>query len=57
MAFLTDLTPEDRIELEAGGHIIRLKAIKRTGQKVRLSIDADREVKIRKIDIKENDKE
>jgi sRNA-binding carbon storage regulator CsrA len=50
MAFLTDLTPDDSVELEAGEHKIRLKVIKRTGQKVRLSIDAGREVKILKID-------
>lgn len=50
MAFLTDLTPDDSVELDSGEHKIKLKVIRRTGQKVRLSIDAAREVKILKID-------
>jgi hypothetical protein len=56
MSFLTDLSPTDRIELHTAGSIIVLKAIKRTGSKVRLSIDADQEVKIRKIDQEEDRK-
>ena len=55
MAFLTDLTHNDQVELETGETVIRLKVIKRTGQKVRLSIDAGREVKIRKIDGKKKE--
>ena len=56
MAFLTDLSPDDRIELETDESKIRLKVIKRTGQKVRLSIDAGREVNIRKIDNSKKEK-
>ena len=56
MAFLTDLSPDDRIELETDESNIRLKVIKRTGQKVRLSINAGREVNIRKIDNSKKEK-
>ena len=50
MSFLTDLAPDDRIELKVGESLIRLKVIKRTGIKVRLSISASKEVDIKKLD-------
>jgi sRNA-binding carbon storage regulator CsrA len=50
MSFLTDLAPDDRIELRIGESLIKLKVIKRTGMKVRLSISAGKEVDIKKID-------
>ena len=50
MSFLTDLAPYDRIELKVGESLIRLKVIKRTGIKVRLSISAGKEVHIKKLD-------
>ena len=50
MSFLTDLAPYDRIELKVGESLIKLKVIKRTGIKVRLSISAGKEVKIEKLD-------
>lgn len=50
MSFLTDLAPDDRIELRVGESLIKLKVIKRTGMKVRLSISAGKEVDIKKID-------
>jgi sRNA-binding carbon storage regulator CsrA len=56
MPFLTDLGPDDRIELKTSGSIINLKVIKRTGSKVRLSIDAGREVLIKKIDVRKDEK-
>jgi sRNA-binding carbon storage regulator CsrA len=50
MSFLTDLAPYDRIELKVGESLIKLKVIKRTGIKVRLSISAGKEVAIKKLD-------
>ncbi len=50
MPFLTDLAPDDRIELTTECSVIKLKFIKRTGAKVRLSIDAGQEVLIKKIE-------
>ena len=50
MSFLTDLAPHDRIELKVGESLIKLKVIKRTGIKVRLSISAGKEVDIKKLD-------
>lgn len=57
MAFLTDLTDDDVITLECDHEncslsklIIELRITKKTGgNKVRLSIDADKDVRINKI--------
>lgn len=50
MPFLTDLRPHDVVELKTECSTIKLKFIKRTGAKVRISIDAGEEVVISKID-------
>lgn len=50
MPFLTDLWDDDVIELITDNSTIRIQFVKRTGLKVRLSIDAGQEVKIKKID-------
>ena len=56
MSFLTDLAPYDRIELKVGDSLIKLKVIKRTGMKVRLSISAGQEVDISKVDSRKDGK-
>ena len=56
MSFLTDLAPYDRIELKVGDSLIKLKVIKRTGMKVRLSISAGQEVDISKVDSRKDAK-
>jgi sRNA-binding carbon storage regulator CsrA len=56
MPFLTDLAPYERIELKVGESLISLKVIKRTGTKVRLSINAGREVGIKKLDSRKESK-
>ena len=56
MSFLTDLAPFDRIELKVGDSLIKLKVIKRTGMKVRLSISAGQEVDISKVDSRKDGK-
>lgn len=50
MSFLTDLSLSDRIELKLGDSWIRIKIVKRTGSKVRLSINANYDIQITKID-------
>lgn len=56
MPFLTDLASYERIELRVGESLISLTVIKRTGTKVRLSIDAGREVDIQKLDSRKDSK-
>ncbi len=57
MSFLTDLSPQDRIELKLGDLLVKLKVIKRTGSKVRLSISAGKEINIKKIDSRKEDQD
>jgi len=57
MSFLTDLSPYDRIELKMGDSVIKIKVVKRTGNKVRLSIKAGKEIGIRKIDSRKEAKD
>ena len=55
MSFLTDLSHDDCIELRVKESAIFIKVIKRSGFKVRISIDAGRKVSIKKIDGIKND--
>ena len=50
MSFLTDVTATDIIVLECDQTTVKLRITKRTGNKVRLSIDAGEEVRITKKD-------
>ena len=50
MPFLTDLTTEDLLTLkhEDTDSVVRLRVAKKSGGKVRLSIDAGKEIRISK---------
>ena len=50
MPFLTDLSAEDTVILQYDDSkaMVKLRITKKTGNKVRLSIDADKEVRITK---------
>ena len=51
MPFLTDLTTDDVVTLknEDTDSVVRLRVSKKSGAKVRLSIDAGKEIRIKKI--------
>jgi sRNA-binding carbon storage regulator CsrA len=51
MALLTDVSKSEIVKLAAGEISITLKVIKKSGKKVRIIIDAPKEVKISKEDI------
>ena len=48
MPFLTDLTTDDVVTLKSEGteSVVRLRVAKKSGGKVRLSIDAGKEIRI-----------
>lgn len=52
MALLTDVSKSETVCLEVGQITIKLRVIKKTGRKVRICIDAPKEVAIKKIDEK-----
>jgi len=52
MSYQTDLSPDDRLEFQcedSDNAVIKISVIKRTGSRVRLSIMADKKIKIRKL--------
>jgi hypothetical protein len=57
MPFLTDLSAEDTVILQYGDSktMVKLRITKKTGNKVRLSIDAGKEVRITKKGRKKED--
>jgi len=54
MALLTDVSKTERIKLAIKDTLITLKVIKKSGQKVRICIDAPKEVNISKEEIEKN---
>ena len=50
MSFLTDLTPDDTVKLhcEQTGECILVRFKKKSGNKIRLAVDASRDIKISK---------
>ena len=57
MPFLTDLSAEDTVILQYDDSkaMVKLRITKKTGNKVRLSIDADKEIRITKKGRKKED--
>lgn len=53
MALLTDVSKSEKIKLAIKDTLITLKVIKKSGQKVRICIDAPKEVSISKEEMAE----
>lgn len=54
MALLTDVSKTEKIKLAIKDTLITLKVIKKSGQKVRICIDAPKEVSISKEEMSES---